>query len=69
MAAIYLLFALIYPIYLSFIISKENLKENNSGDPEITNPNQHTILSGDEAYCVNVPIIALFGIHICAILP
>ena len=69
MAAVYLLFALIYPIYLSFIISRENLKEINKGDPEVTNPNQHTILSPEEAFCVNVPIIALFGIHICAILP
>ena len=69
MAAIYLLFGLIYPIYLSFVISKENLKEINTGDPEVTNPNQHTIISADEALCVNIPIIALFGIHICAILP
>ena len=69
MAAIYLLFAFIYPIYLAVVISKENLKEYNNGDPEIINPNQHQIISTDEALCVNIPIICVFAIHLCAILP
>jgi phosphotransferase system glucose/maltose/N-acetylglucosamine-specific IIC component len=69
MAAIYLLFAFIYPVYLTIVIYRENLKQKNSGDPEVNNPNQHTIIASDEALCVNVPIIAALTIHVCAILP
>ena len=41
MAAIYLLFTFVYPIYLSVVISKQKLKEVNTGDLEVTNPHQH----------------------------
>ena len=70
MGAVYLVFALIYPIYISIVLSNQD-KEDEAADEnedEII-PEFHEIFVPDESLCVLLPFMILFGIHMCAIMP
>ena len=66
MTAVYLIFALQYPIYLGVILKNQ---PDVNVESEYTKPYLHEIFLPEECFTVMFPIIIVFGIHILAVLP
>ena len=66
MTAVYLIFALQYPIYLGIILKNQ---PDVDIEADYTKPYLHEIFLPEECFTVIFPIIIVFGIHILAVLP
>ena len=70
MGAVYIIFGLIYPIYISIVL----VNQDKADEPVELSENEvipvyHEIFLPEESLSVLLPFMILFGIHMCAILP